>query len=165
MSNPRYNPTFKNPPVSLTPAKPGVVPEELKQLDGAALCATTPGENQIPPAAGGQTFPAKPKPGEGIEQTEFNLHGDGCLAKYDENPGKAPTQRVVDGAGRVFCIARNSEVADLICNALNFMHTATVKILIEQQEAARKAQESAGQGGIIDPNLGGNIILPPGSNN
>jgi hypothetical protein len=160
MSNPRnrYNPTFKQPPVSLTPAKPGEIPEELKQLDGQALCATTPGDNAIP------GNPAKPLAGEGIEQTEFNLHPDGCLAKYDENPGKAPTQKVVDGAGRVFCIARNPDVADLICNALNFMHSATVKIMIEQQEAARKAQEAQGPT-IIDPNAGGSIILPPGANN
>lgn len=156
MSNPRYNPTFKQPPISLTPAKPGEVPAELKELDGKAICATTPGENKIP---GGNPISNEP-----IEQTEFNLHQDGCLAKYDENPGKAPTQKVVDGAGRVFCIARNSEVADLICNSLNFMHTATVKILIEQQEEARKAQEGKGPT-IIDPNAGGNIILPPGSNN
>jgi hypothetical protein len=164
MSNPRnrYNPTFKQPPVSLNPVKSGEMPEELKQLDGQALCATTPGENKIP----GAPSAANPLAGETIDQTEFNLHPDGCLAKYDENPGKAPSQKVVDGHGRVFCIARNPSVADLICNALNFMHTATVKIAIEQQEAARKAQESSGQGAtIIDPNAGGSIILPPGANN
>jgi len=156
-----YNPTYKQPTPSLTPVKPGEIPEELKALDGQALCATTPGENKVE-----TTGSAKPVPGEGIEHTDFSLHSDGALSKFTDNPGKAPTQKVVDGAGRVFCIARNVEVADLIVNSLNFLHTASVKIMMEQQEAARKAQEAkSGLGQIIDPNAGGNIIVPPGSNN
>ena len=72
--------------------------------------------------------------------------------KFLDRPGYPPQCLIVDGAGREFAVARNYEVADLICNGVNALHLATVMQAAEQAEKIR----AANPGGPPPP-----LLLPP----
>lgn len=114
------------------------VPKELAELDGKPLACAKPEENQIKDPA------AKLVPGkETANNAEFNLHEDGAVMRYIDRPGYPPQCILVDGAGRQFGVARNPEVADLICNGVNFLHLAKVQLAAEAQ-AKRLADNPGG---------------------
>ena len=132
---------------SLTTAKPNSeFPDEAKQLDGVPLAALTPGENDAG-VSGAIGTPVRtdgkgnPHPAVAdANSTEFMLHPDGTLMKYVAAP-RVPQQFLVDGQGRQFGVARNPEVAELICNAVNAMNLAAMQIRAEQQK-----EQGAGDG-------------------
>jgi len=138
----------KNPKIRLVNPAPALnkssakIPEELRQLDGVALAAVKPDANLIPET------PNVIRSSDPANNTEFNLHPDGTLMKCVPRPDAAPQHLLVDGHGRVFGIARNAEVADLICNGVNALNLARVML------AAEDAKESAGG---VPPVL----LLPP----
>lgn len=150
-SNSTYNPIFKQPTPSLCPAKvptKSELPSEMQELDGCPVAAISPADNSVLGPVGEPGLPGQPgavamRPtNEPADNTEFNLFPDGTMMKFIERPGFAPQCLLVDGTGRQFGIARNSGVADLICNGVNFMHLAAVTHEAEKQAQARGEIES-----------------------
>jgi hypothetical protein len=131
------------------------VPEELKQLDNAAIASVQPERNEID-GAGAKIVRGK----ETANSVEFNLHQDGTLMKFMERPGYAPQCLLVDGAGRQFGVVRNAEVADLICNGVNALHLAHVMQAAEQAEKVRAANPGGEPPALLLP--GGGTGLPGG---
>jgi len=127
------------------------MPPGLAEIDGAAIGGIHPDANAIP---GKQTIK---RGAETANNTEFNLFEDGTLMKYIERPGFAPQCILVDGAGREFGVARNSAVADMICNGVNALNLAMVLQLKEDQDK-RIEQQAANNPGGAPPAL----LLPPG---
>lgn len=150
-----YNPTFRPPTPSLCPVstKPAELPSEMKELDGCPIAAISPEDNSIPLAAPATVAPGK----EPADHTEFNLFPDGTLMKFIDRPGFAPQCLLVDGAGRQFGIARNSGVADMIANGVNFLHLAAVT------HAAEKAAKERGEIESVEGKAPPLIITPHNS--
>lgn len=129
------------------------IPEELKQLDGAALGSIQPERNEID-SEGSKVV----RLNEPANHNELNLHPDGTLLKYIAWEEKPPACRIVDGAGRVVAIAKNPEFADLIANGVNAMHLARVMQMAEEQQK-RIAEEAKDNPSGAPPAL----LLPPGA--
>jgi len=126
------------------------IPEELAKLDGKPI-ASIPADNKI------IDVEAKVIPGkETANNVEFHLHEDGSVMQYMERPGYAPQCLLLDGAGRQYGVARNHEVAEMICNGVNFLHLAKTTLAAEQQ--AKREKENPGG---PPPAL----LLPPGFSN
>lgn len=139
--NKPYNPTFKAPTPNLSPLTPmtdarrAEVPSELKELDGTPLAAVTPEGNSADGV--GKVVPGT----EPANQDEFNLFVDGTLMKYMDRVGFEPQCTLFDGKGRQFGVARNKDVAELICNGVNYLHLAAVTHAAEVQAVARGESE------------------------
>lgn len=127
------------------------IPEELKQLDGAALGSIQPERNEID-AEGSKVV----RLNEPANHNELNLHPDGTLLKFIAWEEKPPACRIVDGAGRVIAIGKNAEFSDLICNGVNAMHLAQVLQMAEDQK--KRIEESAKDNPSGEPPA---ILLPP----
>jgi len=116
---------------------PATVPEELAKLDGQPIACALPDENKIiDPTA--RLVPGK----EPANNTEFHLHKDGTVMRYIDRPNYTPQCLLVDGAGRQFGVALNPEVADLICNGVNFLHLA--KVTMDAESQAKRLEENKG---------------------
>lgn len=149
-NSPNIFPTPIDPLIPVLPAKPAEFPDEAKKLDGVPLGAVTPGDNNAA-VDGAVGQPSKEGPAVApAESTDFMLHPDGALMKYVPAP-RVPQQFLVDGQGRQFGVARNEAVAELLCNAVNSMHLAAMKIRAEDD-----AKQSAAGG---QPPA---IFTPPG---
>ncbi len=113
------------------------VPKELTELDGKPIACVKPEENKIVDITA-RLVPEK----ETANSVEFNLHEDGAVMRYIERPGYAPQCLLVDGVGRQYGVARNHEVAEMICNGVNFLHLAKTTLAAEQQ--AKRLEENKG---------------------
>lgn len=147
---------------SALPDKPNTEPPPgLKEIDGAAIGAVKPDDNDINEKLAltrGKTTAAN---------TEYHLHPDGTLCKFVDRPdvtgpdGKvvsfAPQKLIVDGRGQLFAIARNEAVANMICNGVNALNLAHVLQLKEDQERRIAAQAADNPSGA--PPM---LLLPPG---
>lgn len=142
MSNSNNTPPNKIIPFPLTGSKvvrpaSREIPEELAKLDGKPI-ASIPEVNKITDPA------AKLVPGsETANNSEFNLHEDGSVMRYIERPGYSPQCLLVDGAGRQYGVVRNADVAEMVCNGVNFLHLAGTTLAAEQQ-AARLEENKGG---------------------
>jgi hypothetical protein len=132
----------------LKSSKQSQIPDELKQLDGQALGAVKPEANLVNESA-------KIVRGKSTANSvEFMLHEDGTLMKAVERPGAAPQHLLIDGdcPAKVFGIACNREVADMICNGTNALHLA--HIMQAAEDAAKRT--AASPSGAPTP-----FLLPP----
>jgi hypothetical protein len=129
------------------------IPEELKQLDGSALAAVKPDDNVV----GGQ-FKIVRDETRTANSVEFMLHPDGTLMKFVARPNAGAQQLLIDGdsPSKVFGIACNAEVADLICNGVNALHLATVMQRAEDAKRESEKQLAENPSGAPPP-----ILLPP----
>jgi len=123
-------------PTALPDSPSLAIPEELRKIDGAAIGAVKPDDNQI-------AEPLSVVRGDSTaNNTEYHLHDDGTLCKYIERPNNPPQCLLVDGRGQTFAIARNSAVADMICNGVNALNLAHVMQL--KEDAEKRAAENPG---------------------
>lgn len=79
---------------------------------------------------------------------EFTPFPEGGYFKYGAHKGHPPQCIVVDAAGINLCIARNTDIAEFICNSCNCFVIASLM---------NKVQDSA----IVEP--GSPLILPGGA--